>query len=308
MTVDGLFKRDDVVFNAEGVNLRGWLYTPVCQIPPRGFPIVVMAGGYATTKEFYSDNFAAKFASQGYAVLLYDHRGFGQSDGVPRYNVDPTVQVADYRNAITYATTLSLIDPERVGIWGSSYSGGECIVVAATDKRVKAVVAQVPTIFSTLTAKRRVNDKEAEDALLKRINQDRLKVMGGAELALIPLFGEPGSGAAYSTPDAIAWYSEAFKQVPYPIKKVVTLKSVDLSRGYNPGAYLPFVAPTPLLMVIGERDYIVGTDIQLEAYNNLALEPKGLHIVKGAGHFDVYTPPYFEEVSDVELQWFLTHL
>lgn len=308
MADNTLFARQDISFNAEGALLNGWLYTPTSKKPSNGYPVIVMAGGYATTKEFYTDDFAAKFASNGFAVLLYDHRGFGQSSGLPRYNVDPWVQIADYRNAITYASSIETLDPERIGIWGSSYSGGECIVVAATDRRVKTVVAQVPTIYSSLTAKRRVNYKESEDAVLKRINDDRLQVMQGKDYELIPIFGSAESGAAYSTPDAIAWYSEAFKRAPHEEKMVVTLKSVDLSRGYNPGPFLPFVAPTPILMVIGERDFIVGTDIQLEAFNNLALEHKKLHIVKGAGHFDVYTPPFFEEVSNVEMDWYKNNL
>lgn len=107
-----LFARQDINFNAEGVTLRGWLYTPNSKKPTNGYPVIVMAGGYATTKEFYTDDFASKFASNGFAVLLYDHRGFGQSGGLPRYNVDPWVQIADYRNAITYASSLEIVNPK----------------------------------------------------------------------------------------------------------------------------------------------------------------------------------------------------
>ena len=77
---------------------------------------------------------------------MFDNRCFGASDGEPRQEIDPWAQVRDYRHAITYLHTVPEVDPERIGVWGSSYSGGHVLVVAAIDRRVKAVVSQVPLI------------------------------------------------------------------------------------------------------------------------------------------------------------------
>ena len=77
---------------------------------------------------------------------MFDNRNFGASDGQPRQEIDPWQQVRDYRDAITFAETLDATDPDRIGIWGSSYSGGHVLVVGAIDRRVKCVVAQVPRI------------------------------------------------------------------------------------------------------------------------------------------------------------------
>ena len=95
-------------------------------------------------------------ASAGHVVLAYDHRNFGDSDGEPRQELDPWLQVRDYRHAITFAQTLDGVDPDRVGIWGTSYAGGHVLVVGAIDRRVGCVVAQVPTISGWQSTLRRI--------------------------------------------------------------------------------------------------------------------------------------------------------
>jgi uncharacterized protein len=142
LRTDAAHEATHVEFDADGTTLRGWLYRP----PHRAAaaPAVVMAHGYNCIKELYLDRYAAAVA--GHVVLAYDHRNFGESDGEPRQELDPWMQVRDYRNAITFVQTLDGVDPERIGIWGTSYAGGHVLVVAAVDRRVRCVVAQVLTI------------------------------------------------------------------------------------------------------------------------------------------------------------------
>src|SRR5262249_22099077 len=136
--------RRDIEFDAEGATLRGWFY------PGRGAtgstPTVVLAHGFSAVKEMYLDSFAEVFSAAGVNAVVVDDRNFGGPDGGPRQEIDPWAQVRDYRHAITYATTLPEVDPARIGIWGSSYSGGHVLVVGAIDRRVKAVVCQVPLV------------------------------------------------------------------------------------------------------------------------------------------------------------------
>src|SRR5687767_10164707 len=136
--------RQDIEFDVDGVALRGWLYLPAGGDEP--YPTVVMAHGLSAVKEMYLDRFAEAFAEAGLASLVFDNRNFGASDGRPRQEIDPWRQVSDYREAITYATTRPELDGDRIGIWGSSYSGGHVLVVGAIDRRVKCVVSQVPLI------------------------------------------------------------------------------------------------------------------------------------------------------------------
>src|SRR3546814_5438661 len=59
---------------------------------------------------------------------------------------------------------------------------------------------------------------------------------------------------------------------------------------YEPGAYLGFVSPTPLLMVVALRDHLTVADAALAAYER-ALEPKRLVTLPG-GHFDAYVADF----------------
>src|SRR3954471_18353649 len=119
--------RQDIEFDAEGTTLRGWLYSPDGATGPA--PTIVMCHGFSAVKEMYLDRYAEAFAEAGFAVLVYDNRNLGASDGEPRQEIDPWAQVRDFRDAITFAGTLEEVDADRIGIWGSSYSGAHTIVV-----------------------------------------------------------------------------------------------------------------------------------------------------------------------------------
>jgi hypothetical protein len=150
-----MVQRLDVEFTAEGgVTLRGWLFTPV---EPGSYPAITMAHGYAGVREHGLERFARAFAEDGFVVLVHDHRGFGASAGEPRQDVDPWRQIADWRRAISYLETLPEVDPKRIGLWGTSYAGGHAIVLGATDRRLRAVVAQVPTISGYEQGLRRIS-------------------------------------------------------------------------------------------------------------------------------------------------------
>ena len=111
--------------------LRGWLYRPRGRAAAA--PAVIMAHGYNCIKELYLDRYAAAIADAGHVVLAYDHRNFCDSDGEPRQELHPWMAGPRLRNAITFVQTLDGVDPERIGIWDTSYAGGHVLVVAAID-------------------------------------------------------------------------------------------------------------------------------------------------------------------------------
>ena len=137
--------RIDVEFSAvDGTKLAAWLYRPIGQ--SKRPPAVTMAHGFSATRFHGIDPVARAFAEAGFVVLLHDHRNFGGSGGEPRHDIDPWRQIEDWRQAISYLESLDYVDPKRIGAWGTSFSGGHAIVLGATDRRLKAVVTQVPTI------------------------------------------------------------------------------------------------------------------------------------------------------------------
>jgi uncharacterized protein len=136
--------RTDIEFPAhDGTTLRGWLYVPRDGAPHPG---IVMSHGFSATKEMALDSYAELLCAGGLAVLVYDHRCLGASDGEPRQLVDPWAQARDTIAALDWLERREEIDPARLGLWGSSFSGGHALVVGALDERVGAVVANVPFV------------------------------------------------------------------------------------------------------------------------------------------------------------------
>jgi len=291
--------RDDIAFDAEGCTLRGWLYRPAGRGP---HPVVVMAHGYSAVKEQHLDRYAECFAAAGLAALVFDHRGFGASDGEPRGEIDPVAQIRDYQHAISHARQCPGLDGARIGAWGTSYSGGHVLVLAATDRRVRCVVSQVPTISGPVSASRRVRADQVA-GLLRQLEADREARFRGAAPAMVAVTSpEPGAPCALPGEEAHAF----FTGVAAPAwRNAVTLRSIEYARAYEPAPWVPRISPTPLLMIVAEEDWVTPTDLCLAAYN-AALAPKRLLLLPG-GHFAPYVER-FAESAGAARDWFLTHL
>jgi uncharacterized protein len=295
--------RQDVEFDAEGVTLRGWLYTPDGASGPA--PTVVMAHGFSAVKEMYLDRFAETFASAGLAALVFDNRNFGASDGEPRQEIDPWAQVRDYRHAITYAETRDEVDAGRIGIWGSSYSGGHVLVVGAIDRRVKCVACQVPLVSGHANFRALVRAdfiKPFQDGFAA----DRRARYAGEAPAMVPVVQEdPLAPCALPTADSWTWFTETGESRAPSWRNEVTMRSVELFTEYEPGTYLPWISPTPLLMCVAEGDHLTPSDLAVAAFAT-ANEPKRLVILPG-GHFDAYVAG-FDEASTAATDWLTEHL
>lgn len=295
--------RRDVEFTGEDVTLRGWFY------PAEGAggtaPVIVMAHGFSAVKEMYLDKYAEAFSQAGLGALVFDNRNFGASDGEPRQEIDPIQQVRDYRHAITYAQSLPEVDRTKVGVWGSSYSGGHVLVVAAIDKRVGAVVSQVPLVSGHENIRSLVRS-DFIGGFREMFDQDREARGRGETPAMVPVVDkDPLAPSALPTPDSYQWFTETHELRAPSWKNEVTLRTVEMLSEYEPGAWISRIAPTPLLMLVAKDDVLTPTELAIGAFEN-AREPKKLVVLPG-GHFDAYVNG-FEESSVPATDWFVQHL
>jgi len=297
-----MVERSDIEFEVEGGDrLRGWLFKP--KAGTLSCPAISMAHGYAGVKEHGLERFARAFAEAGFVALLHDHRNFGASDGAVRHDIDPWRQIADWRRAICFLESLPEVDPRRIGVWGTSYGGGHVLVLGATDRRIRAVVAQVPTISGYQQGLRRV-PPDAIAALERLFDEDERAQFRGELPRRQPVVGDdPSVPASYRTKDAISFYLQPAP--PGAWMNEVTVRSGRLSRMYEPGAWVARISPTPLLMIVALGDHITLTDLELHAYEQ-ALEPKRLVTIEG-GHFDAYLGQ-FSTTSGAAVTWFQQHL
>lgn len=238
--------RADVDFQTtDGVTLRGWFYRPSSTASATKLPCVVMSHGFSALKEMDLDTFADRFTSDlQISCLVYDNRGFGSSDtgpNQPRHEILPDQQMSDISDAITYAQSRSDVDATKIAIWGSSYSGGHVLRVGAIDRRVKAVLSQVPCVDGWSNFNRLVRPDFAQNmnaafqqglssssscykSWLTHLNIDRIDRAAGKPAASVPVVDEdPVKPSALPTPDSYVFFTNWSKNSNW--KNDVTLRS-----------------------------------------------------------------------------------
>ncbi|KPI36677.1 putative 31.7 kDa protein in traX-finO intergenic region [Cyphellophora attinorum] len=203
--------RIDIEFQtSDHVTLRGWLFKS--DNAPTKLPCLVMCHGFSGLKEMDLGAFAERFVSSLQLVcLVYDNRGFGASDtgpNQPRQEILPWQQMSDISDAITYAQSRDDIDAEKIGIWGSSYSGGEVLWVGATDKRVKVVLSQQPCVDGYENFQRLIRGDVAV-GVQELLVADRLARARGELAGTMPVVSEdPTQPAALPTSDSSAFFDK----------------------------------------------------------------------------------------------------
>ncbi|MBC7378731.1 MAG: acetylxylan esterase, partial [Burkholderiaceae bacterium] len=210
--------REDIAFSADGTTLRGWLYRPLEASTPR--PALLLSHGFSALKEQSLDRYAELFCAAGFICMVYDHRNLGASDGEPRGEIDPWRQVLDTRHALSVLRNTQGVDRERIGLWGTSYSGGHALVVSALDRRVKCVVSQVMTIDGGEAGRRRMPGPALE-AFRARVYADMERRAQG-QLPERVAVAEAGSAS-------MKYLVETFPGVQHP--NSTTLLSRELAMG-----------------------------------------------------------------------------
>lgn len=295
--------RRDIEFDADGATLRGWLYTPTGRDGP--FPAVVMAHGFTALKEMGLDDYAEVFAAAGLASVVYDNRNFGASDGQPRGEVDPVAQMRDYRHALTFAESRPEVDATRLGIWGTSYTGGLALVAAALDRRVSCVVSQVPMI-SGYESMVRLMPLAERGEFHRMLDADRRsRALGNPPGSVSVCTDDPAKPVTSPGRRTHHYFTTLARDKQVDWANRVTVRSLELRLEYEAMPFMERISPTPLLMIVATDDDITPTDIALRAFAR-AREPKKLLLQKG-DHYDPYLGG-FARSSAAARDWFVEHL
>ena len=290
-------EREEVRFASGRSECAAWHY------PGTNGGCVVMAGGFAVTKEPGTDRFARRFHDAGFAVLAFDHRRLGESGGEPRQVVRIREQLADWRAAIGYARTLPDVDPSKVAIWSFSLTGGHMFIVAARDPSLAAAIAQTPNADGP-AASRNAARFTTRSALLRftgRALADALGSLLGRAPLLVPTTGEPGTVALLSTPDALdGWHRKALRP-DYP--QVVAARSALRAAIYRPGRFASRV-PCPLLVVVCDDDRSALAAPSVRAAEDA---PRGELVRLPGGHYAPFMDAH-EQAVEAEVAFLRRHL
>ena len=296
--------RTDVAFESGGLVCRGWFYPAHGASKPA--PAIVMSHGFTAVKEQYLDRFAQRFAAEGFAVLVFDYRHLGASDGTPRGKINPRLQHDDIRAALTWIGKRPDVDKARLALWGKSFSGGHALFVGALDPRVRVIVALVPAldIPRALIA---LFGREGFDDLLRSLVADHDARNAGAESAVIPVVGPPGEVSFLGTPDAYKWFSETGKTIASRWLNQISLESIARCAEYVPDSLIHLISPKPLLIQASTADSLIPIELTKSVFARAA-EPKRLELYD-CGHFDPYAnEPWHAQVLKGQVAWFKEHL
>jgi pimeloyl-ACP methyl ester carboxylesterase len=294
----------EVAFGSHGATCRAWRYLPADGGDQGALrPCVVMAHGFGATRDASLAPYAERFAAAGMHVLLFDYRHFGASDGEPRHLLSVRRQLQDYEAAVHFAHALSGVDPARVAVWGTSFSGGHALVTAATIPGVAAAVCQCP-MMDGLAAVLNIARYAGVGQVL------RLTGHGLWDAALAPFgrahyvatIGKPGALAVMTSEDA----DEGYRRLTPPDFRFEVAARIGLTAGlYRPVRYAR-QAGCPVLVQVCERDSVAPVDSAEQAIRLLGSRGEARRYP--IGHFDPYFGEHFERSVSDQLEFLQRHL
>lgn len=283
--------REDLHFNCGGEDCAAWLY-PAAGESSDATPLIVMAHGLSGTRRDRLGAFAERFAATGVAALVFDHRGFGDSDG-ERDLFDPARQLQDWRAAIAFARSLADVDAERVATFGSSMGGGNALAAAAADKRVAAAISQVPFLDIVRQAHR------------SSVRVTLKVLFAAARGRHLPVLGNPRQAALLNAPGAEqGWRHVVAIGEDSRWRNRVSTRWL-LGRPFRPIRHAAKLH-CPWLACVGEADRVARPGPAIAAARRAPLGE--LHTYPHVGHFDVYDGPVHELLVADQIAFLRRHL
>lgn len=293
--------RESVTYYSDDVAAYALIFYPKDFDPQQKTPAVVLGQGWTGT-HFSIAKYANRIAEHGLVAMAIDYRGWGLSNGyvtlperrehsidsddthitretteviIKRTRLLPMDQVEDYRNAISYIQGEPGVDPERIGVWGSSYAGGHVITVAGLDARVKALVGQIPAIAGK-----------------------------GTEPAPASLSGPMLADAIKRAREGQGSTTEAGFSNP----REIDLETYQKASEYRPWHYLDRVGERPTLLIAAENEELFDNEENSKAAMEVLTGPKKFIEVPDITHFEMYIDEAFETSSTAAAEWFVEHL
>lgn len=288
---------------SEGTECAMRIYQPAEQ--HTSVPVIVMAHGFGAVRALRLYAYAEQFAAAGYAVAVFDYRGFGDSAGTPRQVLDVPMQHQDWRAALAYARTVPGIDPNRVVAWGTSFAGGHVISVAGQGEPLAAIIAQVPHVSGPAAVR--------ATGLLPSLRvgivgiRDQISAWKGRGPVYVDSTGRPGQTAVMTSPDAVPGMDKlitesGLKVGDYPAN--VAARIVLKIGLYSPKRWARGVT-CPALIQIAEEDAVTPRHVAEATAARMAAPTVRVY---AGGHFDPYVEPLFTAVIADQLAFLREHV
>jgi pimeloyl-ACP methyl ester carboxylesterase len=266
----------------------------VCHCPA---PVIVMCHGFVGVQGMLLPEVAQAFARDGFVVVTFDYRGFGESRG-ERGRLTVTSQQADIREVLRWVRNNPVLDERRIGLWGTGLGGGHALCVAYRNPQVRCVVSQMPVLDGEALVTRGMSSGDRASFLQELEELEVRRLIDGKELwvSVSRLIQDRAPLQFFlqqlrASPDMCNWM---------PYLTLHELRHFQVS---------PFACGVeqPTLMVMAEHDHLT-PDGQVRAVYDALAGIKSLFGVSGAGHYDLYRAPWRDEALLTQRAWFQAHL
>jgi alpha-beta hydrolase superfamily lysophospholipase len=290
---------EQVRFFSDGIRLVGYIYRPEGLRTSEKHSAVLVCHGFGAHQERYLPDIANYLCGQGYIVMTFDYRGFGESEG-PRWRLIPLEQIADIRNALTFLQVQDGVDASSVGLYGTSFGGANVVYAAAVDQRVKCVVSVVGVGCGEkwMRSLRRSYEwaefqRELEEDWKQRVLTGKSRVVDRLELMK-------------TDPATAAEATRILHQFPMSCTHL-PLETGQAVIDYHPEDMVARIAPRPVLFIVAGKDVLVPNHITREVYDQ-AEEPKKWVSIPNCDHYGVYYQPAFSSVMAATHEWYRQYL
>jgi len=298
----------DIEFESQEAILRGRLYLPDAN--SKQLPVVIMAHGFTTTiNGMTADKYAEAFREAGFAVLLYDHRNLGISEGEPRQEINFWVQARGYIDGIDFVSCQKEINPEKIAVWGASMSAREAFLVGSVDERVKAILCMIPAFGDEPF----LEDHDGSLYVLAKqtLLSHRIKDLTHSTSQRMPIVSadQIGSPSVLKELTAYRWFIEYGGRFGSNWKNEISIATIETPEAYHIGQCASHIK-APILMVVAENDEMTGASpkISLEVFNCIKQEKEWVDIE--GGHFGLLYFPgtLFDKSSKAQIDFLNKYL
>jgi len=314
--------KETVSWQCDGTTIRGYLFQPSSSKNNQNYPCIIMAHGFGHTIAMGLIKYAHSYCANGYVVLLFDYRSFGISDGSPRHVVSPSKHIEDWISAIRFIKNnhAQLIDSKRIGLWGSSFSGGHVLAVSSKVKGIKAIISNAPFIGFTVPHVKAESDMNKVLTLLYGciVSKIRSYIPFCSELYCRVMRSEADDGEKIAFLD-LDKMNESESQCKWVNDEFVADEMKNWRNGlsvgnvfeilkYKPYTYIDLlnVNGTAVLYVYCESDRICPSSHVKYAMEKT--EKGSIHQIDDAVHFDIYQGEVREAMIKKHIAFYAEHL
>lgn len=288
--------REDIYFKVDGCRISGWYYFPV-KSEPKG--CIVMSHGFNGTKDCVLEKYAVRYVEEGYSVLTYDYRTYGDSEGAPRQLLSIPMQLDDLRGAVNYVRNVKGID--SIYLWGTSAGATHGLIIAAEDNSIKGVICQAGAYDHKLDSKKGIDENGYlfYISLLPHGIRDKWRGRLGLSRHKLPAYGKSDSksfirsykifnGAELLGINSRNFINEVcgeFMLQPHGPNVLEVSKNIDC----------------PVLILVCDNDEIISDKSHIKLCDILG--NKVSVVSYPIGHFDIYHDQWFEEAVNSQIDF-----